>query len=173
MTVNKMKKNENNFLMALEVFKKQPFCAQCSQAGLIDTTQTQDQQIKNCVFALGVKYRTIQNWRSGGKAHPSATRLLFNMKTGISQNSVWSGWRIIGAQLISPTRESVNPDIIGRLWLWRNERDLKERKIKALEDKISALEKSGNVVDLDIETIKKTALDLAALFDNESKQKAG
>jgi len=173
MSKNKVKKSENNFMLALELFKKQSFSSQCNQAGIIDVTQNQDEQIKNCVFALGVQYRTIQNWRSGGKVHPSATRLLFNMSKGITQNGAWQGWRVKGNTLTSHTNESVNPDILGRLWLWRNERDLKERKIKALQDKISAMERTGNFVNLDIETIKKTALNLAALFDEEKIKKTG
>jgi hypothetical protein len=173
MAVNKVKKNENNFLMALEVFKKQSFCSQCSQAGITSTTQSEHEKIKSIVFALGVQYRTIQNWRAGSKVHPSATRLLFNMKTGITQNGAWQSWKVNGNALVSPTNETINPDIIGRLWLWRNERELKERQIIELKAKISLLQQSGRFVNLDIETIKKTALNLAALFDDDMQNKTG
>jgi hypothetical protein len=173
MRENKLKKSEINFNRAFKIFNALSFCSQCSQSGIIDITQTQDEQIKSCVFALGVKYRTIQNWRSGGKVHPSATRLLFNMSKGIIQNSVWCGWRVNGKSLISPTHETINPDIIGRLWLWRSERDLKERRIMSLESKLAALLASGQYADLDIEAIKQAARHLSALFNDKPTQKTG
>jgi hypothetical protein len=152
-TKNKVKIIQKRFKSALNMFKNQTFIAQCSQAGLIDITMTKTFKVENCAFYLGVNARTIQRYFAGYTPHPSVSILLFNMKTGISQNGVWSGWSMKDNELISPSNESVNPDIISRLWLWRNERDTAQRKIAGLEQTIAKFENLDTVLKLDMESI--------------------
>jgi hypothetical protein len=168
------KKNKNIFAQRLDLFTRHSFVAQCTLAGIINLTMTRADKINEIAFSLGVNARTVQRWIAHSAVHPSATRLLFNMSAGISQNGHWAGWRVLSNELISPSNESVNPDILGRLWLWRNERDNKTRKIASLESQISTLENADKYInldiDIDIDAIKAAASSLNALLLVGSEQ---
>jgi len=145
----KLKKTEKIFKHTFSLFKKQPFSVKCTQAGIIDSTMSTSEQNNQIGKQLGVGTRTIQRWRSGVEIHPSAERLLFNMKSGIAQNGHWSGWKMHNNELVSPSGETVTPAIIGRLWLWRNERIAANSKIAELKRQVEQLESKAAPVDRD------------------------
>jgi hypothetical protein len=166
------KKNKKNFITPLLEFSKQAFSTQCTQAGIIDITMSKTDQAKVIAHSCGVTMRTAQRYMAGETPHKAVTILLFNMRQGINQNGAFAGWRVHGNQLISPTNETINPDIIGRLWLWRNERDSKNRKIVELEKKIDKLKEVDKYINLDIHAVKAAANSLNSLLNKEIKQSA-
>lgn len=145
----KAKKTEKIFNHTFGLFKKQPFSVKCTQAGIIDSTMSTSEQNNQIGKQLGVGTRTVQRWRSGAEIHPSAERLLFNMKNGITQNGQWAGWTVHNDKLVSPSGETVTPAIIGRLWLWRNERIAANSKIAELKKQVVQLEAKTTPVDRD------------------------
>jgi hypothetical protein len=144
-----VKNNENTFNYFFERFQKRSFLEQLHLSGLILIIHNTKKRNEIASQTLGVDTRTIQRWISGAVPHSCAVRLLFNMSMGINQFGSFAGWRCINNELISSTGERVNSDIIGRLWLWRNERIGTQQEISHLKNKIRELEKQSNAHLLD------------------------
>jgi hypothetical protein len=157
MTKNKVKKNtkkmpiaEKTFKHEFNSFKSLDFVTQCTQAGVITTIMPRYEQIDKIEFCLGVGIRTLQRWIAGvAEPHPCALRLLFNMTKGINQIGPWAGWRLNGEHLVSRTNESITPDIMGKLWLWRNDKITLQNKIADLNRLLAESEAKTRPIDRD------------------------
>jgi hypothetical protein len=157
MTKNKVKKNTKKLLLAEKTFKHEfnsfknlDFVTQCTQAGVITTIMPRYEQINKIEYCLGVGVRTLQRWIAGvAEPHPCALRLLFNMTKGINQSGAWAGWCLNGEHLVSRTNESITPDIMAKLWLWRNEKTNYISKITELNRLLSESEAKTRPIDRD------------------------
>ncbi len=163
----KVKKTEKLFNYHFNLFKKQSLSVKCTQASLIDNTMSLTEQNAIISNSLGVGIRTVQRWRSGGDTHPSAERLLFNMKMGINQNGHWSGWQMKNNELVSPSGETVTPAIVGRLWLWRNERIAANAKITDLQRQVEKLSVKTSPIDRELVIEALEYLQSALALDNK------
>jgi hypothetical protein len=157
MTKKKVNKNTKKLLLAEKTFKHEfnsfknlDFVTQCTQAGVITTIMPRYEQINKIEYCLGVGVRTLQRWIAGvAEPHPCALRLLFNMTKGINQNGAWAGWCLNGEHLVSRTNESITPDIMSKLWLWRNEKTTYISKITELNRLLSESEAKTRPIDRD------------------------
>ena len=136
--------NQKTFDYYFNHFKNCGFLEQIHLSGLCDITQTAKKRYQIASKILGVDTRTIQRWMSGATAHPCATLLLFNMSMGINQTGAFAGWRCINDAIITNTGETLNADIMGRLWLWRNERTAAAHEIAQLKREIDTLKRQSN-----------------------------
>jgi hypothetical protein len=139
------KKNSKHYSPGLESFKKASFKTQCGRAELIHLGHSLTEQIDIISNALDISARTARRWLSGEAIpHPCAVRLLYQLKQGIPQTGRWAGWRITPDNIITNTGETISPDMIGRLWLWRNEKQTMQARINALNSKVKKLEQESD-----------------------------
>ncbi|CAN0410015.1 unnamed protein product, partial [Ectocarpus sp. 13 AM-2016] len=93
-----------------------PFRRQCSLAGVTHGGMSDPIELQTASEFLGVSGRTARRWLfEGVAAHPCAVALLFNLFMGFPQHGKWQGWQLTKDYLISPSSETISPDMIGKL----------------------------------------------------------
>ena len=152
---NLLEKNEKILTKQMAEFVYRSFIAQCSLAGIIHSGMKKVEQIEIVARFCGVNIRTIRRWFNGEPAHPSAVRLLFNNYMGFPQHGRWRGWKLEDDRIISPSGEKITPEMIGYLWVQKNEKNMLLQKIRILTQRNEVLEKIAD--DRNYENIKKAA----------------
>ncbi|WP_416308523.1 hypothetical protein [Neptunicella sp. SCSIO 80796] len=136
------KKIKKSFDTEYQNFKLRPFSEQCFLAGIVHYGIEPAQKYVLVAEYLGISDRTVRRYYDDEQLPTEpVSRLLFVQYCGFAQGCGWSGWKMRNGLLISPTNESVAPDLIGRLWLWRNERNATLGKVKRLEKENERLKK--------------------------------
>lgn len=158
------KKDEKNLSSHAFLFLNSTFLKQCSLAGVINGAQSFSEQLDLLAAFLGINARTVRRWLDGNsEPHPCAVRLLFVKYMGFPQDGRWRGWKVDPDRLISPTGEELTPDMIGKLWLWRNDKSMMQAKINRLERENASLQASNSSEAR--EKIRQAAALLADLAD--------
>lgn len=143
------KKDEKNLSSNAFLFLNSTFLKQCSLAGVINGAQSFSEQLDLLAAFLGINARTVRRWLDGNsEPHPCAVRLLFIKYMGFPQEGKWRGWKLEPDKLISPSGEELTPDMIGRLWLWRNDKSMLQAKVRRLEREVSDLKKGNSAETL-------------------------
>lgn len=141
---NLCKKNKKYFSKAELIFISAPFRRKCSLAGITHGGMSDSQEINVLVELFGVAGRTVRRWLNEEvKPHPCAVALLNNLYMGFPQQGRWQGWQITPDYLISPSSETISPDMIGKLWLWRNEKSTLQQRVNALRFENEQLKRLG------------------------------
>ena len=138
---NSSKKMRKIFTRQCKNFISRTFSDQCTLAGVINPAMSDAEKLQQLNWHLMISERTAKRWLSGAEPHPSAVMLLFNLYMGFPQTGRWAGWSITDDYLITRTGETITPDMIGKLWLWRNERRTMQGRILELEKENEALKK--------------------------------
>lgn len=169
---NSCEKNKKYLSKAEKLFLDSPFIRQCSLAGVFHLDMSPADCLTNLCTVLNVSPRTGQRWLDGKTApHPTALSLLFNLYMGFPQHGKWQGWQLSNDYLQSPSGETITPDMIGRLWLWRNEKRSLLHKVNALTLENKRLVSLGN--DKTRQIITDAVGLLNQLTDDEAILKAG
>ena len=169
---NSWKKIEKSLSQAGKLFVSSPFARQCSLSGVINGTMSKAYQLEKLSLMFGVSVRTVRRWMNGeDKAHPCAVALLKNLFMGFPQQGRWRGWYMADDYLVSPSGETLSPDMIGRLWLWRNERELQLSRIRELTRENQSLMRMGS--DDARKAISNAVKSLSSLIDHPAIRAAG
>ena len=137
---NSLKKIRKNFTRQCKNFNSRSFSDQCTLAGIINSTMKETEKHHQISWHLMVSERTARRWLANdAEPHQCAVALLFNLYMGFPQTGRWAGWSITDDYLVTRTGETITPDMIGKLWLWRNERRTMQGRILALEKEIKTL----------------------------------
>lgn len=141
---NSSKKIKKNFTKAELIFISAPFRRKCSLAGVTHGGMSDAKEVANISEFMGINGRTARRWLNDEAApHPAAIALLFNLYMGFPQQGRWQGWQLTNDYLISPSSETISPDMIGKLWLWRNEKSALQQRINALSFENERLKRLG------------------------------
>jgi hypothetical protein len=62
---------------------------------------------------------------------------------GFPQHGRWQGWQLTHDYLVTPSSETISPDMIGKLWLWRNEKSALQQRVNALSFENERLKRMG------------------------------
>lgn len=141
---NLWKKNKKNYSKAELIFYSAPFRRKCSLAGLTHGGMSDAQEIATLSDFFGVAGRTVRRWLNDEVIpHPCAVGLLNNLYMGFPQHGRWQGWQLTHDYLVTPSSETISPDMIGKLWLWRNEKSALQQRVNALSFENERLKRMG------------------------------
>lgn len=142
---NLCKKNKKYLSKTEYIFISAPFRRKCSLAGLTHGGMSDAQEIATLSDFFGVAGRTVRRWLNDETPpHPCAVMLLNNLYMGFPQHGRWQGWQLTDDYLVTPSSETITPDMIGRLWLWRNEKSTLQHRVNALKFENERLKRLGS-----------------------------
>lgn len=113
--------------------KECSFSELCWLAGLIYAGMSKPDRLDRLSQFFGVCSMTVRRWLSGQThPHPCAIKLLYAYIGGVPMPENWSGWRMIGGQLVSNTGFTVGPDAEQKHWYLVNQINVeRDRALKA------------------------------------------